>query len=159
MNVNVRFSRLFFCVPSWFLTSHVAEYAKKGLRVLCIAQREISKDVLESWRPQYDAALLSMDDAEISRLTAVLETELTLIGCVGVEDKLAEDVPATIERLKVAQIRIVMLTGDKLETAINIGLQTRIFPDNVLLRRLDNPKTIIREYGDICLEISAPVFL
>lgn len=128
---------------------HVVTYAKQGLRVLCIAQREISRELLDAWKPKYDQALISMEDsAEVDRLAAQMETELSLLGCVGVEDKLADDVAVTVERLKAAHVQVVMLTGDKLETAINIGLQTRIFPDNANITRLDVPETIVKQIDE-----------
>ena len=39
----------------------------------------------------------------------------------GVEDKLQEDVGQTIKDFKKAGIKVWVLTGDKVETAINIG--------------------------------------
>lgn len=44
-----------------------------------------------------------------------------LIGCTAIEDKLQEGVPACIETLSRAGIKIWVLTGDKIETAINIA--------------------------------------
>ncbi len=42
---------------------------------------------------------------------------MDLLGITGVEDKLQEDVCATLENLRSAGIHIWMLTRDKLETA------------------------------------------
>ena len=44
-----------------------------------------------------------------------------LLGGTAVEDRLQDDVPQTIHSLQNAGIKIWMLTGDKLETAENIG--------------------------------------
>jgi phospholipid-transporting ATPase len=44
-----------------------------------------------------------------------------LIGSTAIEDKLQEGVPACIETLSRAEIKVWMLTGDKMETAINIA--------------------------------------
>jgi P-type E1-E2 ATPase len=46
---------------------------------------------------------------------------LTLLGATAIEDKLQEGVPETIANLAKADIKIWVLTGDKQETAINIG--------------------------------------
>lgn len=46
---------------------------------------------------------------------------LILIGCTAIEDKLQDGVPACIETLSQAGIKIWVLTGDKMETAINIA--------------------------------------
>jgi len=40
-----------------------------------------------------------------------------LLGATGIEDRLQEKVPETIQRLQQAGIKVMMVTGDKLETA------------------------------------------
>uniref|UniRef100_A0AAQ5YJN0 Phospholipid-transporting ATPase n=1 Tax=Amphiprion ocellaris TaxID=80972 RepID=A0AAQ5YJN0_AMPOC len=47
--------------------------------------------------------------------------DLQLLGATAVEDKLQDGVPQTIEQLAKADIKIWVLTGDKQETAENIG--------------------------------------
>ena len=54
-------------------------------------------------------------------MAELIEKELILIGCTAIEDKLQEGVPACIETLSAAGIKIWVLTGDKMETAINIA--------------------------------------
>jgi phospholipid-transporting ATPase len=51
----------------------------------------------------------------------LIEKELILLGCTAIEDKIQEGVPTCIETLSRAGIKIWVLTGDKMETAINIG--------------------------------------
>ena len=46
---------------------------------------------------------------------------MTLLGATAVEDRLQDDVPNTIKDLQTAGIKIWMLTGDKFETAENVG--------------------------------------
>jgi phospholipid-translocating ATPase len=57
-----------------------------------------------------------------------LEEEMDLIGITGVEDRLQDDVAVTIEALRMAGIKVWMLTGDKVETAkciaISAGLKS-----------------------------------
>lgn len=50
-----------------------------------------------------------------------IEQNFTLIGSTAIEDKLQDEVEDTIKSLKSAGIKIWVLTGDKIETAINIG--------------------------------------
>ncbi len=50
-----------------------------------------------------------------------IEKKFLLIGATAIEDKLQEEVGKTIHMLKQAGIIIWVLTGDKIETAINIG--------------------------------------
>ena len=49
-----------------------------------------------------------------------------MIGASGVEDRLQDGVPETIAALREAMIKVWMLTGDKLETAENIGLSCKL---------------------------------
>lgn len=55
------------------------------------------------------------------QVAELIEKDLNLIGCTAIEDKLQEGVPACIETLARAGIKIWVLTGDKMETAVNIG--------------------------------------
>lgn len=50
-----------------------------------------------------------------------IESNLSLIGATGIEDRLQDFVPETIFSLKKGGIKFIMLTGDKLETADNIA--------------------------------------
>lgn len=55
------------------------------------------------------------------KVAELIENDLILVGCTAIEDKLQEGVPACIETLARAGIKIWVLTGDKMETAINIA--------------------------------------
>lgn len=50
-----------------------------------------------------------------------MERNLKLLGATVIEDRLQDLVPETLSKLLQADIKVVMLTGDKLETAENIG--------------------------------------
>jgi len=65
---------------------------------------------------------LRRQPAELQSFYAEIESDLTILGVTGVEDELQENVQETLRMLNVAGIRTWMLTGDKLETAINIGI-------------------------------------
>ena len=55
-----------------------------------------------------------------------LECNFRLIGSTAIEDKLQEGVPETIEMIRDSGIKLWVLTGDKIETAINIGYSCRL---------------------------------
>lgn len=57
-------------------------------------------------------------------MAELIERDLTLLGCTAIEDKLQDGVPQCIEILQKAGIKIWILTGDKMETAINIAYGT-----------------------------------
>ena len=50
-----------------------------------------------------------------------IESDMWLVGSTAIEDKLQEEVSETIIAMKEAGIKVWVLTGDKVETAINIG--------------------------------------
>ena len=56
---------------------------------------------------------------------------MTLVGSTAIEDKLQEDVATTIVSLKQAGIKVWVLTGDKIETAIQIGYATGLLDENM----------------------------
>lgn len=60
-------------------------------------------------------------EAAVAKVFDNIEKDLTLLGATGVEDQLQEGVQETLEALKAAGIRVWVLTGDKLETALNIA--------------------------------------
>ena len=65
----------------------------------------------------------------IMRVAAEIETDMTLVGSTAIEDRLQDDVEETIISLKEAGIKIWVLTGDKLETARNIGFSCNVLAD------------------------------
>ena len=58
---------------------------------------------------------------ELDRVYNQIERDLVLLGATAIEDKLQDGVPRTIGNLRQSGIKIWVLTGDKQETAINIG--------------------------------------
>ncbi|KAI9355151.1 hypothetical protein DFJ73DRAFT_623836, partial [Zopfochytrium polystomum] len=124
---------------------HLTEFASEGLRTLLYATREVSEAEYVEWRARYDAARLELvrsaggggggggRDDLAERMEAVvgaLERDLTLLGATGVEDRLQARVPETIAQLQRAGIKIWMLTGDKLETAVNIATNSGLAKDH-----------------------------
>lgn len=54
-------------------------------------------------------------------------------GATGIEDRLQESVPDTILALREAGIQVWVLTGDKPETAVNIGYACRLLEEEDLV--------------------------
>ncbi|ERE89750.1 putative phospholipid-transporting ATPase VD [Cricetulus griseus] len=115
--------------------SHLDEYAKRGLRTLCIAKKVMSDTEYAEWLRNHFLAETSIDNREELLVESAmrLENKLTLLGATGIEDRLQEGVPESIEALHKAGIKIWMLTGDKQETAINIAYACKLLePDDKL---------------------------
>uniref|UniRef100_A0A8B9RNQ2 Phospholipid-transporting ATPase n=1 Tax=Astyanax mexicanus TaxID=7994 RepID=A0A8B9RNQ2_ASTMX len=104
-------------------TEHLNEYAGEGLRTLALAYKDLDEAEFQAWRERHHEASTALEERE-EKLDAIyeeIETDLLLLGATAVEDKLQDGVPQTIEQLSKADIKIWVLTGDKQETAENIG--------------------------------------
>ncbi|KAG0173340.1 hypothetical protein DFQ28_008776 [Apophysomyces sp. BC1034] len=114
---------------------HLAVFANEGLRTLCIASRVLEEDVYQQWAARYKDASNSISnrDEQIESVCEEIEQSLTLIGGTAIEDKLQEGVPETVAVLAQAGIKIWVLTGDKIETAINIGFACNLLTKEMLL--------------------------
>ncbi|KAG5934320.1 hypothetical protein E4U53_000715, partial [Claviceps sorghi] len=107
---------------------HLDDFATEGLRTLLYAQRFIPEQEYRTWKRGYDDASTSLVHRQ-ERIEAAgekIEQLLDLVGATAIEDRLQRGVPETIDRLRRANIKIWMLTGDKRETAINIAHSARI---------------------------------
>ncbi|PGH26409.1 hypothetical protein AJ80_01907 [Polytolypa hystricis UAMH7299] len=113
---------------------HLEMFAREGLRTLCIAQRDLSEEEYQAWNQTHDmaAAAITDRDAKLEETASVIERDLTLLGGTAIEDRLQDGVPDTISLLGRAGIKLWVLTGDKVETAINIG-----FSCNLLTTEMD----------------------
>ena len=60
-----------------------------------------------------------------------IEINLEIVGATAIEDKLQDEVGETISILKQAGINIWVLTGDKIETAINIGYSCQLITEKL----------------------------
>lgn len=124
---------------------HIDEFATQGLRTLLYGYRYIPEEEYMLWRKLYDEASTSLVDRQdkIEEVALLIENKLELAGATAIEDKLQDGVPTTIDQLRRANIKVWMLTGDKRETAINIGRSCRLIQDYSTLITLDH------EIGDV----------
>ena len=106
-------------------------FARIGLRTLCIAYRELSEKEFLSWWRELDKAKADIDhkDELVPLIEQKLETQLTLLGATAIEDRLQDGVPETIASLHFARLNVWVLTGDKVETAINIGRSCQLITE------------------------------
>ncbi|KAH8408858.1 hypothetical protein KR009_002409 [Drosophila setifemur] len=127
---NVIFPR---CNPSPRLEqtdAQVTEYAKEGLRTLAVARRTLTEEELASFEGQFRNASIQLSNRNelIAKCYETVEIGLDLLGATALEDELQEQVDLTLEALQAAGLKIWVLTGDKVETAFNIGLACRHIP-------------------------------
>jgi len=105
------------------ITNGLLEYSKNGFRTLMVAFRKIKQEDYNFWINKLHEDELNMLNKQklMERLYDIIENNLTLIGGTVVEDKLQDKVPETIKEIRAAGIKMWVLTGDKLNTAENIG--------------------------------------
>ncbi|KAJ9143695.1 Phospholipid-transporting ATPase [Pleurostoma richardsiae] len=107
---------------------HIDDFASEGLRTLLFAYRYLDEDDYRKWKAIYHEATTSLVDRQerIETAAELIEQNFDLAGATAIEDKLQQGVPDTIDKLRRANIKVWMLTGDKRETAINIAHSARI---------------------------------
>ncbi|XP_066062818.1 phospholipid-transporting ATPase ID isoform X4 [Chamaea fasciata] len=108
-------------------TDHLNEYAGEGLRTLVLAY----KDLEESYYKDWSERLLRAGSAPEAHEDHLARLYDELLGATAIEDKLQQGVPETIAILTLANIKIWVLTGDKQETAVNIGYSCKMLTDDM----------------------------
>ncbi|KAI8602621.1 PMCA-type calcium-translocating P-type ATPase [Dissophora ornata] len=107
----------------------IISYATQSLRTIGIAYRDF-----ESWPP---AGIELNEDGEVP-FAAVAESNLTLIGIVGIEDPLREGVPEAVLACQRAGVFVRMVTGDNILTAKSIATQCGIYTQGGMI--MEGPK-------------------
>ncbi|PLN81677.1 phospholipid-translocating P-type ATPase [Aspergillus taichungensis] len=121
---------------------HLETFAREGLRTLCVADRKISEEEYHVWSKEHDIAAAALTDREekLEKVSNEMEQDLMLIGGTAIEDRLQDGVPDTISLLADAGIKLWVLTGDKVETAINIGFSCNLLNNDMELLVFNVPE-------------------
>lgn len=112
---------------------HLNRFAGEGLRTLVCAMAVLSQNEYLAWSKLFMEASNALMDrsTKIADVANRIEQNLELVGTTAIEDKLQDGVPQTIELLSSAGIKVWMLTGDKQETAVNIGFACSLLGDDM----------------------------
>ena len=118
---------------------HLNDFATDGLRTLLYGHRFLDENTYSTWKTAYNEACTSIVDRQekIEQAGEEIEQMLELTGATAIEDKLQKGVPEAIDKLRRANIKMWMLTGDKRETAINVGHSCRLVKEYSTLTILD----------------------
>ncbi|GLE03014.1 hypothetical protein PINS_up011893 [Pythium insidiosum] len=131
------------------LNDELKRFASEGLRTLVLARKELSEREYLDWDAAYQRAVTSLTNREelLADVAEAIERDMTVVGATAIEDKLQEGVPSAIFNLAQAGIKIWMLTGDKEETAINIGHACRLINDSMrlLLINKENLRELVEQ--------------
>jgi phospholipid-transporting ATPase len=107
---------------------YVNKFSSLGFRTLFIAMKILSQEEYDTFSNLLKEAQMSLEDKDkkVAEVYDTIEKNLFLLGATIVEDKLQDLVPETIRDLRLAKIKIWVLTGDKMNTAYNIGLSCNL---------------------------------
>jgi phospholipid-transporting ATPase len=121
--------------------NNLEDYANDGLRTLVLAYRNISDSEYKEWFPVYEKAATTVNNRQdaLDKAAEMIEVRLRLLGATAIEDKLQEGVPDAIHTLMEAGIRVWVLTGDRQETAINIGFSCKLITPEMLMIICNEP--------------------
>ncbi|GKT53097.1 phospholipid-translocating P-type ATPase [Colletotrichum tofieldiae] len=115
---------------------HLEEYASEGLRTLCLAMREVPEQEFQEWFQIFEKAGTTVGGNradELDKAAEIIEHDFYLLGATAIEDRLQDGVPETIHTLQQASIKVWVLTGDRQETAINIGMSCKLLSEDMML--------------------------
>lgn len=126
------------------IDTFLTKASNKGLRTLLMAMRVL--DEAEYNQFTADVAEAEKDvinrDKRLAGIYDKFERGLVLLGATAVEDRLQDNVPQTIKDLQDAGIKIWMLTGDKLETAENIGHSCNLIQNGMLVWKISTKEEV-----------------
>lgn len=93
--------------------AHLHSYSSVGLRTLVVGMRELSVSEFEQWQSSYETASTALIGRAglLRKVASNVESNLIILGASGIEDKLQQGVPEAIESLRIAGIKVWVLTG------------------------------------------------
>eukprot|EP00824_Muranothrix_gubernata_P008681 TRINITY_DN2115_c0_g1_i1.p1 TRINITY_DN2115_c0_g1~~TRINITY_DN2115_c0_g1_i1.p1 ORF type:complete len:1059 (-),score=246.27 TRINITY_DN2115_c0_g1_i1:588-3764(-) len=157
---TVIYERLIPAQPAAEITlKHLEAFAEDGLRTLTCAYAELDSNEYQQWAKVFHEASVALENREkkLDEAAELIEKNLILLGATAIEDKLQVGVPECIASLAEAGIKIWVLTGDKQETAINIGFACSLLTTEMELLVVNEPDStgvrgaledIIAKHGD-----------
>jgi len=139
---------------------HMYEYACAGSRILVAGYRQLSQEEFREFWKVYEVAANEIEDREelIEEAFKPIETNMRLIGCTAVEDQIQDGVLEVVNDFKRASIKVMMLTGDKRETAVTIGNLSGIISGEkpvYIEPPSETKRTLDQQYADVLEELRA----
>ncbi|KAM6168043.1 phospholipid-transporting ATPase IK [Erethizon dorsatum] len=128
----------------------LSAFTEQTLRTLCVAYKEVEEYVYQQWQPRHEEASMQLQNRAwaLQQVYSDMEQGLQLLGVTAIEDKLQDGVPDTISSLKKGNIKVWVLTGDKQETAVNIGFACQLLTDDMLILEAQDVNIILDSYGE-----------
>ena len=105
---------------------------------MVLGRRDVSRSEKDKFLKAWRAAETATEDrkGKLAEAAALIERDFEIVGATAIEDRLQDGVPETIHELARAEIKLWVLTGDKVETAINIAKSAKLLTDDMFLVKL-----------------------
>ena len=103
----------------------------KGLRILMIGKKTLKEEEVKEYLDDFKR--VKNDKDELDKLYNIIEKNVKFCGTSAIEDKLQDGVPETINTLIACNIHIWLLTGDKVDTSLEIAKSSNLINDNMFL--------------------------
>lgn len=124
---------------------------KEGLRCLVLGQKDINEKEFEHWFTKYSIA--QEKGRDLSKFYNMLENDMYFTGVTAIEDKLQEGVDSTISCIMACGVRIWVLTGDKEDTALEIGKSCKLIQNNCKILKITNFETVEKTINQLVDEM------
>ena len=107
----------------------------------------LTKEEYSQWHQERHKAEVALEERDrlLQDSTSSIEAKLSLLGATGIEDRLQAGVPTAIASLQAAGIKVWVLTGDKQETAINIGYSSCLIQPGMDVATL-NASSVVSDF-------------
>uniref|UniRef100_A0A8C1GNJ2 Phospholipid-transporting ATPase n=1 Tax=Cyprinus carpio TaxID=7962 RepID=A0A8C1GNJ2_CYPCA len=117
-----------------------------GWKAVCFSLKVISEQEFRAWSAVRQEALSAIEEKEerLMETANFIESSFTLLGATGIEDRLQESVPETIQALRRAGMQVWVLTGDKPETAINIAYSCKLLEHEDLVFTFSTSRKVLQ---------------
>ena len=113
----------------------ISVFASEAMRTIAMAYRDVPAGT--DWAAVDPGGQRQPDGSP----AFAVECGLTLVGVVGIEDPLRDEVPPAITKCYAAGIDVRMVTGDNLETAVAIASRCGILRHEHFFGDFNNPQT------------------
>jgi len=120
-------------------------FSREGLRCLVLGKKQLTDDpesFEKRWNEAHDKADGEKEDEAKESLYEYVEKDLEFVGITAVEDRLQEAVGETIKKLRRCDVGVWVLTGDKVETAVEIAKSCELFKQDGNPEYLDQQHTV-----------------
>ena len=133
-------------------SKHFVDYfSSQGYRTLFVGIKILSEREYHIFNNEIKKANISLQNRDklINEIYDKIEKNIYLLGAAVVEDKLQEEVPQTIKNFRLAGMKVWMLTGDKMNTAYNIGLSCNLISSTMKIFKICGKDIITNNQNEI----------